>query len=99
MSVFDGSLTRHVGIRLGILVSDHACQSPMASDKAYQFPKGLQSSMSVSDEAGWWQIRHVSLRWSLMRHIGGQLGMSVSDQHVGLRGVSDQTCRSLMGLR
>ena len=51
MSVYkyDGSPTRHVGIRSGLLVSDQTYQSPMGH-------------VSVSDEACRFPMRHVCLR-------------------------------------
>ena len=59
--------------------------------------------MSVADQACQSLIRHVGLRWvsdqvygSPMRHIGLWWGMSVSNE---ASWVSDEACRSPMGLR
>ena len=63
---------------------------------------GLQSDKSVSNVS---PIRFVC--WSLIRHVGLRPSMLISDEvsnespirHVGLQWVSDQACRSPMGLR
>ena len=98
--VLDGSPIRHVGLRSRNSVSDQAIWSPIRQ-------LGLRSGLSVPDGS---PMRLVGLRsdvsvsdGSPMRHVGLRSGSLVSDwslvRHVGLRWVSDQACRSPMGLQ
>ena len=92
MSVFDVSSIKHVELsnvspKAYMLVSDHACRSPIKH-------VGL---WCVSNQVRWSPLKNVDcwsqmgLRWSMSRSpMGLQSGMSVSDRSpLGLRLVSD----------
>ena len=87
MTVFDGSLTGHVGLLLGMLVYNQyvGLQSVMSVSDGSPIRHvsllwgmlvlmGLWGGMLVSDEACWYPMKHVCLRWvfrSVMSVSGG----------------------------
>ena len=85
ISASDGSPTRHVCLRSGMVVFHQAVglrSGMLVSDQAWQSPMDLRSGISVYDEACWSPMR-------LRR------GMPVSDgsptRHVGIWWVSDRS--------